>query len=140
MNAVIAMPMPRTGLAQDGARAAVPSAARTSSTTSSATSSRPRRAPHMTLTRRGRGVVVLVALGVALAVGSGAQRAEAGAPAAAIAVSAHVVAPGDTLWEIAAATAGPGEDVRDVLHRIKELNGLRSVELAVGQKVLVPQS
>ena len=47
------------------------------------------------------------------------------------------VAPGDTLWSIAA-EAAPGEDRRDTVHRIVELNALGGPRLSVGQRVAVP--
>lgn len=40
---------------------------------------------------------------------------------------------GDTLWEIAARVAGPREDVRAVIERLRRLNGLSGVALAEGQ-------
>lgn len=50
----------------------------------------------------------------------------------------HVVQPGDTLWEIAAGVTSAG-DVREVVARIKEANGLRSSVIVPGQELLVPQ-
>jgi len=58
--------------------------------------------------------------------------------AAAPAEAAVVVLPGDTLWSIADETALPGQDVRDVVLRIEELNGLSSSALSVGDTLLVP--
>lgn len=51
--------------------------------------------------------------------------------------SSVVVDPGDTLWSIATSVAA-GEDVRVVVDRIEELNGLRSTELVPGQVLLLP--
>ena len=48
-----------------------------------------------------------------------------------------VVQPGDTLWVIASEVAAPG-DVREMVHRIQELNAMAGPGLAVGQKVAVP--
>jgi hypothetical protein len=48
------------------------------------------------------------------------------------------VAEGDTLWGIASDMAAPGE-TREVIHRIKELNGLSGSALVEGQRLVVPQ-
>jgi len=45
---------------------------------------------------------------------------------------------GDTLWAIAGTMAEPSEDVRSVIGRIKELNGLRSSSIQQGQVLLLP--
>lgn len=50
----------------------------------------------------------------------------------------HVVAPGDTLWQIAEAAA-PSEDPREMVDRIIALNGLDGAEVQVGTVVLVPR-
>lgn len=90
------------------------------------------------LTRRGRAAVVLLAGGVALGGVLSAQSAAAGGPEGAVPVTAHVVRQGDTVWEIAATVAGPGEDVRDVVAQIEELNGLRGGGIQAGQRLVVP--
>ncbi len=45
---------------------------------------------------------------------------------------------GDTMWDIASRWAEDGEDVRAVIYRICETNGLESTTLQPGQKLLVP--
>jgi hypothetical protein len=50
----------------------------------------------------------------------------------------YVVAPGDTLWEIAARVAPAGEDVRDTVARVLEVNGLGGASIAPGQRLLLP--
>lgn len=50
----------------------------------------------------------------------------------------HVVAPGDTLWQIAAGLIGPGEDVRDMVDTIIELNGIGGSMLQAGMALQVP--
>jgi hypothetical protein len=90
------------------------------------------------LTARGRVVVVLLSL---LLVGMWSLRASgavAGTPAQAIAVTPTTVAAGETLWDIAVSIAGPDEDVRDVVDRLMEINGLDGVGLRIGQQILVP--
>jgi nucleoid-associated protein YgaU len=49
-----------------------------------------------------------------------------------------VVQPGDTVWSIAVAVAGPGEDVRRVVDAIEELNGLAEAVVVPGQVLRVP--
>ena len=49
-----------------------------------------------------------------------------------------MVAPGDTLWGIAAGVAAPGEDVRDVVLELISLNRLPSGGLQAGQTIVVP--
>lgn len=93
------------------------------------------------LTRRGRLVVfalallAVVAAAVWLAAGSAASR-DAGAPAE---VDVVTVAPGDTLWDIASdAAATTGDDVRDMMQRIEQLNALDGGTVYVGQDLRVP--
>lgn len=101
---------------------------------------RPAPAPaSVRLTRRGRMVVTLlflVALTVVLSVfgSTSAATGEAGSP---LPTRTVVVAEGDTLWAIAADVAEPGE-VREMVHRIQELNALEGSGLALGQELAVP--
>ena len=100
---------------------------------------RPARTTPVRLTRRGQVVAVLVFLGLLLAVltvyGShSAATGEAGAPVATRTVE---VGKGDTLWGIASEVAEPGQ-VRDMVHRIQELNALSGAGLQVGQEIAVP--
>jgi len=67
-----------------------------------------------------------------------AGQASADGPAGAVEVVRHVVQPGETLWGIAREVAGPGEDVRDVVMELVELNGLPSAGLMAGQSIVVP--
>ncbi len=90
------------------------------------------------LTARGRRVVALLALllvGIVSLVGG---RAFADAPARALEVRTYSVASGDTLWALATTLAKPGEDVRDVVAEIIDLNDLAGAELTVGQRLVVP--
>ncbi|UNX55959.1 LysM peptidoglycan-binding domain-containing protein [Georgenia sp. TF02-10] len=100
----------------------------------------PARPAPLTLTRRGRRVaatlVLLLAAAAAAALGTWAGLAVREAPAGP--VSSVTVEPGQTLWALAAATADPGEDVRDVLAGITDLNQLDSDVLRAGQVLLVP--
>lgn len=93
------------------------------------------------LTRRGRlvvfgfGVLLAFALGVWFAAGSVATQ-EAGVQE----VDVVTVAPGDTLWDIAAdAAAATGEgDVGDMVARIQEMNSLDSSMVIAGQELRIP--
>lgn len=90
------------------------------------------------LTRRGRRVVQTVAVllaGGALLVGG---RAVAEAPGPAVSVDSYTVGSGETLWSIASAFTAPGEDVRDTVDRLAELNGRVGSTLTAGEQILVP--
>jgi hypothetical protein len=91
------------------------------------------------LTRRGRLVVTFLFLGlmlVALTVfgATSAATGEAGEP---VPTRTVLVDEGDTLWVIASEVAAPGE-VREMVHRIEELNALAGAGLQVGQRIAVP--
>jgi LysM domain len=90
------------------------------------------------LTRRGRVVVMCVAGIVGLACLFAAQGASAGTSAGAIAVTSRTVAAGETLWDIASGMAEPGQDVRDVVDELVELNGMGDSSLRAGQELLIP--
>jgi hypothetical protein len=49
-----------------------------------------------------------------------------------------LVEPGQTLWSIAKARIGPEADPRPYIQQIREVNGLATSELAVGQRLLLP--
>jgi LysM domain len=49
-----------------------------------------------------------------------------------------LVEPGQTLWSIAKARIGPEADPRPYIQEIREVNGLATSELAVGQRLLLP--
>lgn len=101
----------------------------------------PRPEAPLRLTTRGRVVVVLLALLlVALPLVIGVRAAQAEAPASAPQVERHVVAPGETLWQIAATITEPGEDVRDVVGDLVRLNALPDSSLLAGQTIVVPVS
>lgn len=87
------------------------------------------------MTRRGRLVVLAVALLVVLL--PGAWRAMATAQVEGPSTVAVTVAPGDTLWGIAA-EIDPGADPRALIAEIRELNGLTQSGLVPGQVLVVP--
>lgn len=91
------------------------------------------------LTRRGQVVVVAVFLLAALALmivfgGLATATKDAGDP---VPVKIVEVQPGDTLYGIAGEVAGPGE-VREVVHRIQQLNAIEDGVLQVGDEIAVP--
>ena len=48
------------------------------------------------------------------------------------------VTPGQTLWSIASSMASPGDDPRDLVNAIVDINHLKSPELFAGQKIYLP--
>lgn len=93
------------------------------------------------LTRRGRMVILLAffacAFGVMIALGGWATATRDGGSAEPVRVIE--VQPGDTLYDIAGEVAEPGE-VREMVHRIQQLNSLPGGGIQVGQKIAVPAS
>jgi len=54
-------------------------------------------------------------------------------------VAGHVViGPGETLWDVAAATAPQGVDAREQLAAIEDLNGIRASDVDAWTVVLLP--
>ena len=49
------------------------------------------------------------------------------------------VRPGDTLWGLAAAHAGPSADVQEIVDRITDTNHLQSGALQPGERLRIPQ-
>lgn len=94
--------------------------------------------PPLRLTRRGRCAVAtaLVGAGVGASLFVGGI-SRAGTEAERVPVHWVTVAPGDTLWEIAEQSA-PHSDPRDLVVRIRELNGLADSGLQAGQRLAVP--
>ena len=54
-------------------------------------------------------------------------------------VMEYVVAPGDTLWGIAAVSIEPGGDIRRLVSDIVELSGVENGLIIPGQILLLPQ-
>lgn len=91
------------------------------------------------LTRRGRlvvffAVVVVVMLAAMMMFGS---MANATATNAGPATATVVVQPGESLWSIAQ-TIAPDQDPRTTINDIKDLNGMNTAVVAVGQSIVVP--
>lgn len=92
------------------------------------------------ITRRGRIVAVVAFVGIALAVmtamgGWATATLGGGNPTP---VRVVEVGPGDTLYNIAADLAKPGE-IRSMVLRIQELNSLPGAQITEGQKLAVPR-
>jgi LysM repeat protein len=97
--------------------------------------------PSGRLTRRGRLArsIVVLSLAVVMVAGfaatSGANQ-EAPVASATPSYSVVVVAPGETLWSVAAAYASG--DVQGFINEIREVNNLKGYDLQAGQKIRVP--
>jgi hypothetical protein len=92
------------------------------------------------LTRRGRLALVFAFLALAVALmiplaGLATASLTGGTPEP---VRVVEVAPGDTLYAIAAELAEPGE-IRAMVRRIQELNSLPGAQISEGQKLAVPR-
>nr|WP_286186133.1 LysM peptidoglycan-binding domain-containing protein [Sphaerisporangium cinnabarinum] len=89
------------------------------------------------ITRRGRAVLVLL-VAVVLVLAARVGLAVASGPGEPVEVRVHVVSSGETLWELAQGVATPGEDLREVVSGLVELNGLSSSGVQTGQTILLP--
>ena len=95
--------------------------------------------PSGTLNRRGRLARTFVVLSLTVVMAAGfASQSGAGQVEASTAPSYEVVvvAPGETLWSVAAAYATG--DVQGMVNDIREANNLKGVDLQAGQKLRVP--
>ena len=95
--------------------------------------------PSGSLTRRGRLARTFVVLSLTVVMAAGfASQSGAGQVEASTAPSYEivVVAPGETLWSVAAAYASG--DVQGLVNEIREVNNLKGYDLQAGQKLRVP--
>ena len=95
--------------------------------------------PSGRLTRRGRLARTFVVLSLTVVMAAGfASQSGAGQLEASTAPSYEivVVAPGETLWSVAAAYASG--DVQGLVNEIREVNNLKGYDLQAGQKLRVP--
>jgi len=95
----------------------------------------------VSLNRRGRLARTLVVLSLAIVLAS-LVSAKAGAgtevvPAAAGSFITLTVAPGETLWSLAARVEHYGE-TRSLVSQIVSINSLASVDVSAGQKIRIP--
>ena len=97
--------------------------------------------PSGSLTRRGRLARTLVVLSLTVVMAAGfASQSGAGQVEASTAPSYEivVVAPGETLWSVAAAYASG--DVQGLVNEIREVNNLKGYDLQAGQRLRVPNA
>ena len=95
--------------------------------------------PSGRLTRRGRLARTFVVLSLTVVMAAGfASQSGAGQVEASTAPSYEivVVAPGETLWSVAAAYASG--DVQGLVNEIREVNNLQGFDLQAGQKLRIP--
>jgi nucleoid-associated protein YgaU len=105
----------------------------------------PASAHDVRLTRRGRlarsgalaALVILLAVSVTDVVGGGRALAADTVVPEPVSTQSVVVEQGDSLWLIAG-RAAPEADPREVVTRIRELNGMRSNLIHPGQVLLLP--
>jgi hypothetical protein len=97
----------------------------------------PRAVSRLTIWRRrlvALALLVVLAFALTVAIGRVGAGAELEDP-----VAGHVVvAPGETLWDVAVATAPAGMDVRQHLAELQALNGFEGRDLAAWTVVLLP--
>lgn len=94
---------------------------------------------HRTRVRFGRLALLLAVPGIVL--GAAARAAGGSAEDAAPTAerrSAHVVRPGETLWEIARGLVGPEGDPRPAVLEIREMNGMGAGPLIPGTRLVLP--
>ncbi|GAA2221896.1 hypothetical protein GCM10010413_12800 [Promicromonospora sukumoe] len=91
------------------------------------------------LTRRGRAVLVLLAMLLVAPMVTWGATAVASAPGEPTEVRVHAVQPGETLWGFAQEVAEPGEDVRQAVARLQDLNEMSSATVRVGELLLLPK-
>jgi nucleoid-associated protein YgaU len=100
----------------------------------------PERIP-VRLTARGRRLVaalgLAVGVGATAVVGSVLRSGEPGSGLHLAGQSSVVVRAGDTLWSVASSVAGD-QDVRVVVDRIQDVNGLRGSDIVPGQVLRLP--
>ena len=91
------------------------------------------------LTRRGRLVILaaFIALAAALMIAFGGFATATGEAGTPTEVRTVTVAPGDTLYGLAADIAEPGE-IRETVAEIKQLNAMAGSSLRVGDKIALP--
>ena len=99
----------------------------------------PLSAPPLRLTARGRRLVAVLVLAVTVGLVALGESVlgDGGGGLELMGTSSVVVEHGDTLWSIAGSVAGE-RDVREVVDRIQELNGLRSADIEPGQVLELP--
>ena len=90
------------------------------------------------LTRRGRWVLWSMAIAAATGMAVMGGGALASTPELPQQVVLHTVSEGDNLWSLAEGIALPGEDLRDVVELIIDVNGRASASLWAGEQIMIP--
>jgi len=88
------------------------------------------------LKRRRKRVLLLALAALALLVSPLFARSMGG-PASSPAPARVVVAPGDTLWDLAKEYGPPSQDVRQIVRDIRETNHLEGSSIRPGQVLLI---
>lgn len=92
-----------------------------------------------TRVRTGRLAALAAAVAATVLLVASAASGRAEAPAGGSGGRVHVVAAGDTLWDIAESVVGPEGDPRPVVQELRELNELEpTAPLLPGVRLLVP--
>lgn len=90
-------------------------------------------------TTAGRARRVMLVLVVLAVIALLAPRAFAGSESTdAIAFDTYTVAQGESLWSIASAITGPGEDVHDTVSQLQTLNAMDDSSLRAGEQIHIP--
>jgi hypothetical protein len=129
------LPATATRLAGHSRRRPSPAPSATSSV--GASPRRASRVPAATIWRR-RAVAVLALVLVAFLLTVAIGRVGAGAELDDRVAGHVVVAPGETLWDVAAVTAPPGVDVREQVAALEALNGFAGGDVPAWTVVLIP--
>lgn len=89
---------------------------------------------------RRKAVVRVAFIGAVLAVlAAVAPGAIAGdEPAPAVAHDTYTVAQGETLWSIASSLTAPGDQVRETMVRLQNLNAMGGSSLQAGEQIVIP--
>ena len=88
--------------------------------------------------RKGMARVALIAI-VLAALALVAPGAIAGdEPGAAVAHDTYTVAQGETLWSIASSLTAPGEQVRETMNQLQDLNAMSGSSLRAGEQIAIP--
>ena len=59
-------------------------------------------------------------------------------PGSAVAYDTHTVAQGETLWSIASDLTAPGEQVRETMNQLQDLNAMSGSSLRAGEQLVIP--
>ena len=114
--------------------------ARLSQTTarSSQATARSSQTTEFRLTVRGRRALAGAGVALLIALTGWGSIALADQPVEPMQTATYTFLPGESLWQVASAAAAPGQDVREVLDQIMELNGMTTSAVQAGDMIRVP--